>query len=109
MAKNLSVKNYYEENYHNYRQPWEETKEGCWIVIKKDGVTSMRKIEGADYPQLEFALARCYDIVVKRIIDFMDNKNHYFSPSDLALDTINGLRKLAIEQNACYNNNTKGD
>ena len=28
-------KNYYEENYHNYREPWEEAKEGCWIVVKK--------------------------------------------------------------------------
>lgn len=102
-------KNYYEENYDNYREPWEKSKEGCWIVIKKDGVTSMSKIENADYPQLEFAIAKCYDILVRGILEFMDRKNDYFSPAELALHTSKALRKLAIEQNSCYNNNTKGD
>jgi hypothetical protein len=33
----------------------------------------------------------------------------FFSASELALDTIKGVRELAMKQNECYTNNTKGD
>jgi hypothetical protein len=93
----------------DYRNPWETAKEGCWIVVKKEGCTSMKKIENADYEELEYAAARCYDIVVERIMKFNDDKNGFFSASDLALDTIKGLKELAIEQKKSYTNNTQGD
>jgi len=93
----------------DYRNPWETATEGAWIVVKKDGCTSMTKIESADYPQLELALAKCYDIIVERIIKFFNDKNGFFSASELALDTIKGVRELAMKQNECYTNNTKGD
>lgn len=98
---------YYNETIQNHKEPWEEAKEGCWIITKKNGCTSYTKIESADYPQLEFAIARCYDVVVERILKFMNDKNGYFSASELALDTIKGVRELAIKQNECYINNTK--
>ena len=94
---------------YTYREPWKTAKEGCWIIIKKEGFTSMSKIENADYPELEYAIARCYDIVVERIMKFYRDKDGYFSASDLALDTIAGLRKLAIEQKKSYTNNTQGE
>jgi hypothetical protein len=101
-------KSYYEENYHNYKEPWEEAKEGCWIVIKKDGCTSMAKIESAAYPELEYALYKYYDIVVRRFMEFI-NTNSKFSASDLAVDSAKKLRELAIEERLSYTNNTKGD
>jgi hypothetical protein len=94
-------------NYdYTYREPWETAKEGCWIVVKKEGCTSMSKIENADYPELEYAAARCYDIIVERIMKFHNDKNGCFSASDLALDMVKGLKELAIEQKKSYTNNT---
>jgi hypothetical protein len=94
-------------NYdYTYREPWETAKEGCWIVVKKEGCTSMTKIENADYSELEYAAARCYDIIVERIMKFHNDKNGYFSASDLALDMVKGLKELAIEQKKSYTNNT---
>ena len=29
---------------HSYRNPWEEAEEGCWIVRKKDNITSTRRL-----------------------------------------------------------------
>jgi len=95
--------------FEPYKEPWERAEEGCWIIVKKEGCTSTKKIENADYPQLEYALARCYDILVERIMKFSTDKNGYFSASELALDTIKGVRELAVKQNECYTNNTKGD
>ena len=102
-------RSYYNETIQNYKEPWEEAKEGCWIITKKNGCTSYKKIESADYEQLEYALAKCYDILVERIMKFSANKNGFFSASELALDTIKGVRELAIKQSECYTNNTKGD
>jgi len=94
-------------NYdYTYREPWETAKEGCWIVVKKEGCTSMSKIENADYPELEYAAARCYDVIVERIMKFHKDKNGCFSASDLALDMVKGLKELAIEQKKSYTNNT---
>ena len=94
-------------NYdYTYREPWETAKEGCWIVVKKEGCTSMSKIENADYPELEYAAARCYDVIVERIMKFHNDKNGCFSASDLALDMVKGLKELAIEQKKSYTNNT---
>jgi hypothetical protein len=92
--------------FEPYKEPWEEAKEGCWIVTKKNGCTSYKKIENADYEELEYAAARCYDIVVERIMKFNDDKNGFFSASDLALDIVKGLKELAIEQKKSYTNNT---
>ena len=91
---------------YTYREPWQIAKEGCWIVVKKEGCTSMTKIENADYPELEYAAARCYDIIVERIMKFHNDKNGCFSASDLALDMVKGLKELAIEQKKSYTNNT---
>lgn len=103
-----SLPSYKDDNF-DYRNPWETAKEGCWIIIKKEGSTSMSKIDHAEYLELEYALAKCYDIVVARIAKFFNDKDGYFSPSELALDTIKGLRELAIEQKNSYNKNTQGE
>lgn len=99
-------KNYYNETIQSHKEPWEEAKEGCWIVTKKNGCTSYKKIENADYEELEYAAARCYDIVVERIMKFNSDKNGFFSASDLALDMVKGLKELAIQQKKSYTNNT---
>ena len=101
--------NFNERDWAKYREPWEEAKEGCWIVIKKNGCTSYKKIENADYEELEYAAARCYDIVVERIMKFNDDKSGFFSASDLALDIVKGLKELAIQQKKSYINNTQGE
>lgn len=97
---------YKNDDWDMYREPWERVKEGCWIVIKKDGVTSYQKIDNADYPELEYAIAKCYDILVERIMKFFEDKKGYFSASDLALDTLKQIRQLAIQQKNSYTNNT---
>jgi hypothetical protein len=104
-------KSYYEENYHMYKQPWEEATEGCWIIVKKDGCTSMKKIENAAYPELEYALVKYYDIVVERYIQFINDRNRSigFSAAEIALDSAKKIRELVIQQEISYTNNTKGD
>ena len=79
--------------YDDYKQPWETAKEGCWIIVKKDGCTSMKRIENPACGEVEYALAYCYDIMAQRILDFREN-NDSFSVSDLILDTIKGLRQI---------------
>jgi hypothetical protein len=104
-------KSYYEENYHMYKQPWEDAKEGCWIIVKRDGCTSMKKIENAAYPELEYALVKYYDIVVERYMEFINNRDTSigFSAAELALDSAKRLRELVIEQQMSYTNYTKGE
>jgi len=105
MAKN---KNSYKERYYNFKEPWEEAKEGCWIVVKKNGCTSMSKIDSAAYPEIEYALVKYYDIIVNRFMEFI-NTQKSFSAAELALDSAKKLRELVIEQQTSYTNNTKGD
>lgn len=77
----------------DYKNPWETSKEGFWIVHKHEGCTSISKINDPATMEIEAALAQCYDIVVERIMKFR-NENEVFSASDLTLDTIKGLRQI---------------
>ena len=77
---------------NQYKEPWQE-KEGCWMVTRKNETTSYTKIEEPAHAEVEYALIDSYDIIVKRIMDFRANTKSW-SASDLALDTIKGLRIL---------------
>lgn len=78
---------------YDYKNPWETQEEGTWIITKKEGSTSTVRIDDPSYGEVEAALARCYDVVVTRIMKFRSD-GHSFSASDLALDTIKGLREI---------------
>jgi ribosomal protein L13E len=71
----------------------------------------MKKIESAAYPELEYALAKYYDIVVERYIQFVNDTKtgRGFSAAELALDSAKKLRELVVQQQMSYTNNTKGD
>lgn len=78
---------------YDYKNPWENREEGTWIITKKESSTLTTRIQDPSYGEVEAALARCYDIVVERIMKFRSD-NQAFSASDLALDTIKGLREI---------------
>lgn len=78
---------------YDYKNPWENREEGTWIITRKEGSISTVRIQDPSYGEVEAALARCYDVVVERIMKFRSD-NQAFSASDLALDTIKGLREI---------------
>ena len=83
--------------FEPYRDPWETAKEGYWVVYKKDGCTSMKRIEDPAFEQVEAALAECYDIMVTRMMKFRETEES-FSASDFVLDTIKGLRQVIMKK-----------
>jgi hypothetical protein len=83
--------------FEEYKQPWETAKEGCWIITKKDGCTSTKRIDNPAYAETEAALAACYDIMVIRILNFREN-NISFSAHELIIDTIKGLRQIIMKK-----------
>jgi hypothetical protein len=81
---------------HSYRNPWEAAKEGCWVVRKKDNITSTRylkdeeMIEGLE--QIHYAMAVSSDIMMNKMLD-LQNSGRSLSISDIVLETINEIGK----------------
>jgi len=86
-------KSYYEENYSRYRNPWDEAKEGCWVVRKKDGCTSTTKIDNPALAEVEVALAILYDGIMKTMNKKMEDNNYFISPHDYVMSGIEYIRK----------------
>ena len=81
---------------HSYRNPWEEAEEGCWIVRKKDNITSTRRLTNEEMldgmEQLHYAMAHGCDIMMNKML-YLQNSGRYLSISDIALETINEISK----------------
>jgi hypothetical protein len=95
-------KRYVETKYaDNYRNPWEEQKEGFWTIHKRDGCTSMRKINPEEGTQeleaFHYAMAVCYDVMLNEISNTVNGPKPY-SLSDIVLNTINAIGKIVNER-----------
>jgi hypothetical protein len=81
---------------HSYRNPWEEAKEGCWVIRKRDGITSTRRLTDEEIldgmEQLHYAMAHGSDIMMNKILD-LQNSGRALSISDIVLETINEISK----------------
>jgi hypothetical protein len=86
-------KSYYDENFNNYRNPWDEAKEGCWVIRKKDGCTSTTKIDNPALAEVEVALAILYDGIMKSMHKKLEENNHFISPHDYVMAGIEHIRK----------------
>jgi hypothetical protein len=80
--------------YIDYNNPWERAKEGCWIIRKKDGTTSTRRlteeemVEGLE--QVHYAMAYSCDIMMNKMLD-LQNSGRSLSISDIVFETINAV------------------
>ena len=80
--------------YIDYNNPWERAKEGCWIIRKKDGTTSTRRlteeemVEGLE--QVHYAMAVGCDIMMRKMLD-LQNSGRSLSISDIVFETINAV------------------
>jgi hypothetical protein len=87
--------------YDNYNNPWEEQEEGCWVIRKFKGCTSMKKVsQEQGIQELEafhYAMAVCYDVMVNEISNTINNGKPY-SISDIALNTIESIGKVVNER-----------
>ena len=98
----MSNKKYVETKYaDNYRNPWEEQKEGFWTIYKRDGSTSMRKVNPEEGTQeleaFHYAMAISYDVMMNEISNTVNSGKPY-SLSDIALNTINAIGKIVKER-----------
>jgi len=80
--------------YIDYNNPWERAKEGCWIIRKKDGTTSTRRltekemVEGLE--QVHYAMAVSCDIMMNKMLD-LQNSGRSLSISDIVIETIDAV------------------
>lgn len=81
---------------HSYRNPWETAKEGCWVVRKKDNITSTRHLKDEEMidgmEQIHYAMAVSSDIMMNKMLD-LQNSCRSLSISDIVLETINEIGK----------------
>lgn len=88
--------NNYTSDYdrYNYRNPWEEAKEGCWVIRKREGMTSTRRLTETEIldgmEQLHYAMAYGSDIMMNKMLD-LQNSGRALSISDIVLETINEI------------------
>lgn len=81
---------------YDYRNPWEQAKEGCWVIRKRDGITSTRRLtdeeilEGME--QLHYSMAYGCDIMMNKMLD-LQNSGRHLSISEIVLETINEIGK----------------
>lgn len=79
---------------HSYRNPWEQAKEGCWVVRKKDNITSTRYLKDEEMidgmEQIHYAMAVSSDIMMNKMLD-LQNSGRSLSISDIVLETINEI------------------
>jgi len=82
------------QRYIDYNNPWERAKEGCWIIRKKDGTTSTRRlteeemVEGLE--QVHYAMAVSCDIMMNKMLD-LQNSGRSLSISDIVIETIDAV------------------
>jgi len=81
------------KNNNDYRNPWEETKEGCWVIYKRDGCTSTRKVDNPALAEVEVALAMLYDGIMKSMYGKIEENKGFISPHDYVMAGIEYIRK----------------
>ena len=80
----------------DYRNPWETAKDGCWVIRKREGATSTRRLteeeilEGME--ELHYAMAYGCDIMMNKMLD-LQNSGRPLSISEIVLETINEIGK----------------
>lgn len=80
----------------DYRNPWETAKDGCWVIRKREGSTSTRRLteeeilEGME--ELHYAMAYGCDIMMNKMLD-LQNSGRPLSISEIVLETINEIGK----------------
>ena len=93
--------------YEEFRNPWEEQKEGFWIVHKSKGCTSMKKIapeQGTEeLAAFHYAMAISYGVMVDEFLKLSDSGKPY-SINDVVLNTITAVGKVVNERR---NNNVE--
>lgn len=77
----------------DYRNPWDNESEGTWIVTKKEGGTSITRIEKPALAEVEYALAILYTGVMKAVQDSLEKNKYFISPHDYVMAGIEYLRK----------------
>jgi hypothetical protein len=87
--------------YFPNRNPWDNQEEGCWVIRKSKGCTSMKKVkeqEGTEELEaFHYAMAVCYDIMVNEISNTVNSGKPY-SYSDIALNTIEAIGKVISQR-----------
>lgn len=80
-------------NPMDYSNPWDREKEGTWLVTKKEGGTSMTRIENPALAEVESALAILYTGVMKAVQDNLEKNKYFISPHEYVMAGIEHLRK----------------
>ena len=80
----------------DYRNPWETAKDGCWVIRKREGSTSTRRLTEEEIldgmEELHFAMAYGCDIMMNKMLD-LQNSGRPLSISEIVLETINEIGK----------------
>ena len=87
-------------NPMDYSNPWDREKEGTWLVTKKEGCTSMTRIENPALAEVESALAILYTGVMKAVQENLEKNKYFISPHDYVMAGIEHLRKEINNGNA---------
>lgn len=81
---------------YDYRNPWETAKDGCWVVRKREGSTSTRRLTEEEIldgmEELHYAMAYGCDIMMNKMLD-LQNSGRSLSISEIVLETINEIGK----------------
>ena len=94
MSENKITYSAINQSHIDYNNPWERAKEGCWIIRKKDGTTSTRRlteeemVEGLE--QVHYAMAVGCDIMMRKMLD-LQNSGRSLSITDIVFETINAV------------------
>ena len=80
----------------DYRNPWETAKDGCWVIRKREGSTSTRRLTEEEIldgmEELHYAMAYGCDIMMNKMLD-LQNSGRPLSISEIVLETINEIGK----------------
>ena len=81
---------------YDYRNPWETDKDGCWVIRKREGATSTRRLTEEEIldgmEELHYAMAYGCDIMMNKMLD-LQNSGRPLSISEIVLETINEIGK----------------
>ena len=81
---------------YDYRNPWETAKDGCWVIRKREGSTSTRRLTEEEIldgmEELHYAMAYGCDIMMNKMLD-LQNSGRSLSISEIVLETINEIGK----------------
>lgn len=87
--------------YEEFRYPWENAESGFWIVYKKNGSTSTRKVNqtqaNEELGAFHYAMAVSYDVMMNTIFELQESGKP-FSISDIALNTIKAVGDIVLKE-----------